>query len=327
MTSRRFRSLFGLTVLIVLLVALAFTLLRPYAVSDWLRLRGYQPPVETVSLADDTTMTTGARHLFYVNHAKVEDKTTFRQACPKYDNQTIVIGCYQGGQRGIHILAVDDERLNGIEEVTAAHEVLHAAFERLKASEKQRIEGLLQDYADNGLRDDRIKAALKSYEVSEPGQQFNEMHSIFGTEIVELPAELEAYYARYFESRKTVAGFASRYQQAFTSRQAAIAQYDKDLKAQSAKIKSNTEALERQESEIESDRGRLDSYQATNSIDAYNQGVEPFNAKVGAYNDTLVQTRRLVIQYNALVAERNAIASQTVALQQAIDSSSLPASQ
>ncbi len=327
MTSRTFRRLFGWATLGVLIVALAISIARPYAATDWLRLRDYVPPSETVALADVTTMTDGARHLFYVNHAQLEDKANFRRVCPKYDNQTIVIGCYQGGQRGIHILSVDDERLAGIEEVTAAHEVLHAAFERLKGSERQRIEGLLQEYADSGLTDERIKAALKSYETSEPGQQLNEMHSIFGTEIANLPTELESYYGRYFESRAKVAGYAAQYQEAFTSRQAKIAQYDADLKAQSAKIASSTDRLEQQEVEIEADRRRLDDYQASGDITSYNQGVEPFNAKVTAYNELLVQVRRLVVQYNALVAERNAIASQTVALQQAIDSSSLPASQ
>ncbi len=327
MISRTFRRGFGLVTLICLLAVLAGLTLRPYAVIDWFRLRGYTPPAETVALADDTTMTESARHLFYINHAKLEDKTTFRKACPKYDNQTIVIGCYQGGQRGIHILSVDDERLAGIEQVTSAHEVLHAAYERLKGADRERIDGLLQAYATDDLKDERIKEALKSYEVSEPGQQLNEMHSIFGTEIAELPAGLEEYYSRYFESRDVVTAYAARYQDAFTSRQSKIKQYDADLRTQSSKIKANTEDLQNRESDIEADRRQLDANQSGGNIEAYNQGVEPFNAKVGAYNDLLVQTRRLIVQYNALVAQRNAIAAQTVALQQAIDSSSLPQSQ
>ena len=36
-----------------------------------------------------------------------------------------------------YIYNVNDERLNGLKEVTAAHEMLHAAYERLPESDKK----------------------------------------------------------------------------------------------------------------------------------------------------------------------------------------------
>jgi hypothetical protein len=324
---RTFRLGIGWLVLIAVLASLGLVVSRPYAVADWVRLRGYHAPASTLALADATTMTDRSRHLFFVNHAALEPKASFRDKCPKYDNKTIVVGCYQGGQRGIYILQVPDERLAGIEQVTAAHEVLHAAYERLSKAERVRVDAMLQDYASNKLTDERIKTALKAYETSEPGQQHNEMHSIFGTEIASLPPDLEAYYNQYFTSRATVAGFAGRYQGAFTSRQALIKQYDAQLQSQSAHIKTNTQNLEDQAAAIETRRQQLDAYRTSGNVAAYNDGVEPFNASVNAYNRLLVETRSLIVSYNALVVERNAIASQTVALQEAIDSSGLPQSQ
>lgn len=327
MNSLTFRRSAAWLAVLFTVSCLGFVIFRPYALPDWFRLRNYIPPAEIVALADVTTMTDDARHLLYVNHTALEPKATFRDKCPKYDNNTIVVGCYLSGQRGIYVLRVTDGRLNGIEQVTAAHEVLHAAYERLDKDEKQRVEKLLQNYADTKLTDGRIKAALKGYEVSEPGQQLNEMHSIFGSEIASLPPELEAYYAKYFSSRAKVVALANQYQAAFTSRQAAIKQYDLDLQEQAARIKSDTQKLKDQEEAIEANRRQLETYEARGDIEAYNAGVEPFNARIAAYNALLARTRSLIVSYNALVEERNAVASQTEALQQAIDSSDLPQSQ
>jgi len=317
----------GVGVILTLGSVLAIAVARPYMVPDFIKLYGYTPPTNITALADETTMTDTARHLLYVNHTTVEDKTAFRQSCPRADEKTIIIGCYASGQKGIHILAVDDERLSGVEQVTAAHEMLHAAYERLSGSEKKRVNTLLAAYQQNGLKDQRILTAIESYKKTEPGQELNEIHSMFGTEVGDLPAELETYYARYFSSRQTVVGFADKYQDAFTSREATLADYDTQLKDQEAQIQTNTRSLDAQSEEIERDRSRLDELRRERNVEAYNEGVAPFNTRVATYNDLLVETKELIKQYNALVEKRNAIAAQTVELQKAIDSSSLPESQ
>jgi uncharacterized protein YukE len=327
MTVRTIRRHLGVPVLVVLLALIALIATHPHAVADWFRLRGYQPSQEIAALADKTTMTDKARHLFYINHPELKDKTAFRKSCPQYDEQTIVIGCYESGQRGIYVLKVDDQRLDGVEEVTAAHEMLHAAYERLSGGERKRVEGLLQDYADNALQNERVIAALKGYRKSEPGQELNEMHSMFGTEIASLPSELETYYAQYFQYRSKVVAAAEAYQAAFTSRQATIKQYDSQLEDLGNTIKSNTETLNKQGDEIDRSRRQLDGFRSSGDVEAYNNGVEPFNAKVVAYNRLLEETRSMISSYNQLVQQRNAIAAQTAELQQAIDSSNLPQSQ
>jgi uncharacterized protein YukE len=255
------------------------------------------------------------------------EKAAFSKSCPKFDEQTIVIGCFQSGQRGISVLKVTDERLDGVEVVTAAHEMLHAAYERLSSAERKQVDGWLQSYQANGLKDQRIKDTLENYKKSEPGQQLNEMHSIFGTEINDLPTDLENYYAKYFTNRHQVTAAASHYQQAFTTRQAQIKTFDEQLDAMSATIKRHTEQLDSQGVAIEKERARLDKLRTGDDVTAYNQGVEPFNRQVNTYNTLLEQTKALIDQYNQLVEKRNAIAAQTIELQRAIDSSNLPQSQ
>jgi hypothetical protein len=311
-------------IFVALLAAFVFVLIKPYALIDWLRLRGYTPPTTISSLAEQTTMTDTAKHLFFLNKPSVEDKKAFQTKCPKYDDQTITIGCYVGGQRGIYVLGVNDERLAGVEQVTAAHEMLHAAYERLSQSDRDYVDNLLRTYAENGLKNQRILTALEGYKKSEPGQELNEMHSMFGTEVADLPDALEEYYSRFFNNRQAVVGFANSYQEAFTSRQQQIDDYDSQLEQQSAVIKANTQKLDSQSTKLEDERRRLDGLRSSGDIDGYNAGVAPFNVAIGSYNDLLTTTRELVQRYNQLVETRNAIAAQKVELQSAIDSSSLP---
>jgi len=320
-------SVFSYAVFAVLLATVGTLAWQRQAITDQLRLIGYTPSPEIVRLADATLMSGSARHLFYVNRPSLEAKADFQKSCPNYGEHTIVIGCYRGGQSGIYVLDVNDERLSGVEEVTSAHEMLHAAYERLGKKERQHIDSLLQDYAKNGLTDERIKKTLKSYETTEPGQSENEMHSIFGTEVEGLPPDLEAYYARYFTSRRNVVQLAQKYQEAFTSRQSAISTYDEQLEAMAADIKVKSQALENQGTAIDRARERLEASRHAGDVAAYNSGVEPFNAKVNTYNALLTETKSLISQYNAIVEKRNAIAAQTLELQKAIDSSNLPQSQ
>lgn len=327
MKTSKARRIAGYAILLCLLIAGGWTLANPYAIPDWIRLRGYEPPASVTSLVEDTTMTDDARHLFLINRPVIDDKTSFAKACPQADEQTIVIGCYIGGQRGIHILLVEDDRLFGIEQVTAAHEMLHAAYERLDDKERTRVDQILQDYRENGLKDERIKSVLKGYETTEPGQQHNEMHSIFGTEVVDLPDELERYYEKYFIDRDKVVGYAVRYQDAFLSRQESVKNYDARLASISDRIKSNTASLEAQDRQITASRQQLEAYRRSGDIDSYNANVEPFNVRVNGYNQLLGDTRKLIDTYNDLVAERNEISAQSKQLQQAISTQDLPAEQ
>src|SRR5665213_1897181 len=98
-------------------------------ISDWFKLRNYTPPASVKAFAVADTMTPYAIHMFYINHPAVESNVSaFRAKCAIAE-QTIVLGCYRGLEQGIEIYNVKDPRLNGVQQVTAAHEMLHAAYD------------------------------------------------------------------------------------------------------------------------------------------------------------------------------------------------------
>jgi hypothetical protein len=275
---------------------------------DWWKLHSYQPSAAVEQLAAQDTMTDYGRHVFYVNQPAITANGSFRAACPNDGGeQTIVLGCYHSNQNGIYLLNVTDNRLKGVEEVTAAHEMLHAAYDRLSGAERARVDKMLQDYYDNGLTDQRIRKTIEAYKSTEPKDLVNEMHSIFGTEVANLPAPLEQYYQKYFSDRGQIAAYAAQYQAEFTSRQSAIASDD----AQLAQLKSQIDGLEAdlkaKQAGITAAQANLSSLRGSNPA-AYNAAVPGYNAQVDAYNAEIAQVRDLISRYNALVAERNAIA-------------------
>jgi len=316
----------ALTLLATLLL-LAFPFVvwwQAQALVDWWTLRDYQPPEKVVELADATTMTPYARHVFYVNKPElIDDVSHFRQQCPD-NEQTIVLGCYHSRQSGIDIYDVKDPRLEGIHEVTAAHEMLHATYERLSRAEKAEVNQQLRDYYNNQLNDQRIKDTLESYSGLSPDELTNEMHSIFGTEAKDLPENLENHYKRYFLNRAVVVELAQNYANEFAIRKKAIDEYDRKLESLKAEIEATTKRLENQRSSILAMRSRLDSLRSSGEIDQYNSEVRSFNNQVDSYNSSVEKLRRTIGEYNRLVAERNNLAKELQSLDESIDTRVVP---
>lgn len=268
---------------------------------DWLRLRTYQPPAHIVQLADNTTMIGRGRELFFVSEPSVESSSTFNQHCTNQHEQSIVLGCYRAQQ--IYLFDVTDERLSGVEEVTAAHEMLHAAYERLSTDEKHEVNALLEPQIA-ALTDPRLLNLIKLYNQSEPGELYNEMHSILATEYRDLSPQLESYYKQYFADRKKIVSYSEKYEALFSASQTRIGELDAELMQLQQQIDSNNAALETQKQAIDNEAARLDALRQADT-EAYNQAVPGYNTQIRDFNALVAQTQQLVDQFNTLVAERN----------------------
>lgn len=322
MQKRRVLSLF--TVLVLLAMPYVLYTQR-YNAYDWYRLSGYTPPDKVMELATETTMQPSMRRLFYVFRPSLEDKGSFNSHC-RSDEKTIVLGCYIDRQ-GIYLLDVKDSRLDGVEQVTAAHETLHAAYARLGSDEKKKIDAMT-NAAFLGLTDQRVKDNIELYRKQNPAIVPNELHSILGTEVRILSVDLENYYRRYFTDRGRVVSFSEQYEKAFTERKNQVAAYDAQLVAMSQQIKALQSSLEAQTEALQNERNRMDALRSSDQISAYNAAVPGYNAKVKNYNQTIDSLSALVEKYNEIVPKRNAVASEEEELVKSIDSrATVPARQ
>jgi hypothetical protein len=166
-----------------------------------------------------------------------------------------VLGCYSEGN--VYVYAVTDERLAGTVEVTAAHEMLHAAYERLSPDERARVDGLVEEAIAAIPEDDPVYADLALY----PADQLaDEWHSRLGTEFADLPPALEQHYAVYFDDRAKVVELNVQANAYFDQLQAQI-------DALVAEIDALDPVLD----------ARIAAYEA--AVDAYNVDVDAFNAR------------------------------------------------
>jgi hypothetical protein len=315
-----FRRIWPYAVLVVLLVVNSFVWMQRENIADWWRLRGYDLPRDIAALADDTTMTDYAERMFYINHPSLETKEAFNQHCADHGEETSVLGCYHGDRQGIYLYAVDDSRLEGVRQVTAAHEMLHQAYDRLGDDERKRIDNMLTSFFDSAELPKDVKAKIDSYKDQKDADLVNEMHSIFGSEVRALPDELETYYKRYFDDRLKVVGFSEAYRAEFTRRKALVAQYDTQLDDLKAQIDTNKQELESKSDYLNTKEEEIKQDVKDRSQAAYQADVKDYNTMVDAYNAQLAKTRQLIEEHNDIVKKRNAIAIQEQELQKALDS-------
>ena len=262
-------------------------------------------------------MTDQGRRVFYLNDPKVQAKATFYNSC-KFGENTIVLGCYIKNE-GIYLLRVDDPRLAGVEQVTAAHEMLHAAYERLSTSEKVDVDNQLNAFY-NTLQDADIRSKIELYRKN-GADVTNELHSILPTEVETLSPALETYYAKYFTKRTAIVAFAKQYESEFISRKNKVLELDAQLKSIEQKVVANNAELNAQQQSINAESDRLDALLRSGQIEAYNAAVPAYNRRIPAFNALVNQTEALVAQYKQILEERNKIAIEAQELNKALDSS------
>lgn len=260
---------------------------------DEIVLARYQPPEAIATLAHNASLSERGKDLFYVNLPELHGESSFNKVCQGLgDEQSNVLGCFNG-QR-IYIFNVTDKNLRGVREVTAAHEMLHAAYMRLGQAEKRRVDSLLQRQLTAHVNP-HVNELIEIYNRLEPGQLYNEMHSILATEQEKLSPELEAYYSQYFENRQKVVDYAEAYREVFDS-----------LKNRQ---KSLTNELDQLASSINAGTDDLNE-----SISAYNARVERFNteAQSGDMSESEFNSQRARLEaesssINVAIAENDAL--------------------
>jgi hypothetical protein len=280
----------------------------------------YQPSAEIVQFATDSGMNDHGRFYFYASQPELNDSADFNNRCPDYE-QMVVLGCYTAGK--IFLYNVNDERLAGIKSVTAAHEMLHAAYERLDSGQRARVNDLVEQQLVR-TTDQRLLDLIKSYDETEPGQRLNEFHSIFGTEVAELSPELEKYYSQYFADRSKVVAAHRGYQLVFD-----------DLRAQQDSLSQQLRGLETEITAAEASYNAATA-QLSTDINNFNQRA----ARVGGFSDEaefeivraelltrqadladeLARINAQITEYNRTADDLNALGVEAERLQTSLDS-------
>lgn len=284
---------------------------------DWWWLRSYEPSSEIEQLASDSSFSDKGRDIFYISDPQLQGQAEFNDSCDIAEI-SIILGCYSN--RKIYVYNVDDPRIADVEEVTAAHELLHAVYERLSSDEIDKINGLL-DQELKSLSDQRLLDLIELYSERDASLLSNELHSIFGTELAKISTELEEHYSVYFTDRSNVVAKAQTYATTFLDITSQLEDYDAQLTSLSSEIDNEKQKSSDLKKELDESDDKLDELLNSSELEDYNAQVSKHNELVNEYNNSLSATDALINNYNQLARERNALAYDQRSLIESIDSS------
>lgn len=274
-------------------------------------------PDDVAAIAETTGMSLAGELIYRASTPAVEDDDAFNQHCSIEGGA--VLGCYSQGE--IYVYAVTDERLAGTIEVTAAHEMLHAAYERLSDDERVRIDALVEQAIALIPADDPVFADLELYPDS---QLADEWHSRLGTEFADLPAELEQHYALYFEDRTKVLTLNVAANAAFRELQAQIdalvIEIDTLNPVLDARIAAYEAAIADYNSDVASFNARADSG-AFLTQEQFDRERNSLVARGNVLDAEYAAIDTQIAYYNGLVAQLTALDADYADLYSALDSS------
>lgn len=311
-SQRRHKRIMGSLIAALILFAVSiFILLNRQYVIDSVHFWTYKPTTEIAAITQRATFTDHGTFTFYSTQPEINASSEFNGKCGSREQNTAIIGCYVNDR--IYLYDVTDARLNGIKEVTAAHEMLHAAYQRLGDEEKNKVNQLVEAEYTKLQADDALSERMAYYARTEPGERDNELHSIIGTEVASIGGELEKHYTKYFSDRSTIVKLYESYNQEFKqlkeqldSLSAKLDSLKKEIDAGKIAYESNYNKLETDIAAFKqrADSGQYNSEAAFNAdrrallaraeaVDTQRDGI---NAKADEFNELLEQYESLQLQ-------------------------------
>jgi len=280
---------------VFLLVVAAIAILNRQYIYDQMQVYAYTPSSEIQSIVNKSALSETGKFYLFASHASIDSASEFNANCQRQEVGNAILGCYSN--RNIYIYDVNNSTLEGIKEVTAVHEMLHAAWDRLSESDIERVSVMLEAAYELNKTPELVDR-MSYYSRNEAGQRSNELHSIVGTEMKNIGSDLEEYYSKYFTDRSKVISLFEKYNSIF-----------EELSNKSDSLYSELKDLSDRVS-ILSTEYEINVTKLSNDIKKYNEDAES-----GNFNSiSELNSRR-----NELINRSNAIESDRVTINNMID--------
>ncbi len=296
---------------LVIFVALLF-FVRSYTFTDWLDGLGYTPSSEMSSLISSLKLTSRAERIAMATQPVLQNRDEFSTSGCNDMSESSTLGCYSANK--IYVYDSENEELDGLEESTLAHELLHAAWDRIYFFEqdelKTELEGFYQAHKDD------LADYMKNYDQE---QYYTELHSVIGTQYKseDLPERLKAHYRAFFEDYDSVYGYYEKYNSTFSKINDELAELEKEINAARKEINAREAQYKKDVDQLNSDidefNARADNYYGTEAdfnrerqalitrqsnlesyynvtsglVDAVNEKIAIYNKKALHHNDLI----------------------------------------
>ena len=289
--------------------------------SDWFSSLSFSASPEFNTIENAIDLTDSAKITLRATHPELESRDDFNKSCDSHDAEISILGCFTNNR--IYIYNVTSNNLKGVRESTMSHELLHAVWERLPDTEKSTI----SEQLTNVYNDEKYHALLaEDLELYPESERIDELHSRIGTEIADLPDDLETYYAKYFKDQDKVVSYYDSYIAPFNELETRAKELSEKLEAMSVEIDEKTKNYYADAEKLSADIDEFNNCANTAGCYAteYAFRVARNNlvARQGALGEVYENLNRLITDYNNLVEEYNDISIRGKTLESLINSNS-----
>ena len=291
---------------------------------DEFRAQQYTPSSHISAIEQRVTLTSAGRRIFYATSPEVQDSGQFNGSCHSVERTTAILGCYYRDR--IYLYHVQNSELDGALDVTAAHELLHAAYARLSTFEQHKVDGLVRAAYQKVKNEPTLKRLMEYYKQAEPGAEINELHSILGTTIANLDSELERYYARYFTNRASIVTLNQRYTQVFSELDQQATSLKAKISAEESSLKTETDAYQNELNQLNSDIQSFNQRAVSGDFSSqeFYATRSALSGRVASLNSQQNQLNTRISAYNTMIAEYNKLAVRAQQLNQSMNGVSAP---
>ena len=161
--TKRTRNIVGCVFLIIVVVLAAAIVLNRQWLYDFWRGKTYVATPEMSRIRASLNLTGQGEFLFDASQPELSERDDFNARCRRENDEKAILGCYTEGN--IYVYDITEAELDGIRELTAAHELLHAVFARMSDDEKDALKSDLNQVYQANEQD--LSEDLANYSESE----------------------------------------------------------------------------------------------------------------------------------------------------------------
>ena len=277
----------------------------------------YHPSEAMSEIREKLDLTGKGARIFNASLPELEERDEFNRICRGEENENAVLGCYRSER--IYVYNILSDELNGIREVTAAHELLHAVYDRMGDGERRDLSAiLLEIYKDN---QEILGGEIELYENDKKEE---ELFVRAGTEIANLPEVLEQKYSEIFENQDRIVEFYNGYIGVFRRLEKRLEELLAKVTSLETEIAAKKEQYEAEASTLNNDIAEFNNCAKTpdcfTSRWAFNNKRSGLVARQNGLTALYNEINGMISEYNALAVEYNENLLHGQALNRAINS-------
>ncbi|GAA1319727.1 hypothetical protein ACFSWE_05755 [Leucobacter albus] len=298
------------------------------AIQDHFLAAGFEPSDRIAQIQEEIKLNPTGERIFLASQPTIGGRDVFNRWCAGVDHteEGHVLGCY--ADRRIRLFEVTDERLTGVVETTAAHELLHASWARMSQDDRATVSRqLIAEYDALAATDAEFKQRMSVYESLSKPAFANELHSVFGTEVRELSPELESHYAKWFTDRSVVVDWYDGYHGVFIELTAEAERLSTELEALRADIEQRSANYDIAVQQFNADAAdfklRNEQYEFSGNKPLFDsirgqlldrqEGLDAVRREIQADTDRFNDLRAQLVELNDVSLELNDVLDSTLA--------------